>query len=230
MAAMVTFLFTSIFIIGFLALALYFWQKPRTSSSTVALPPPTEPRALFPDPDEKELSAAARDDDAAELRTQLLERARNGDKAALAEANNLQDPQFYDQLLSLLLSTDNSKAGVLSLVSHVARKELPVNKNLALAVLDHWKENPDRNSTAKALHVAALVDDAALYQETVEAALHYQRAGKLKDVSSAELQALFDGEFWVLSSRTRGSGAGFILKRTLANARRELGSATSDSQ
>jgi hypothetical protein len=188
------------------------------------------PRALFAEPDEKELSASARNDEAAQVRTQLLERAQNGDQTALAEANKLQDPEFYDLLLSLLLNTDNSKAGVLSLASHVTRKELPVNKNLALAVIDHWQENPDRNSTAKALHVAALVDDAALYQETVEAALRYQRAGKLKDVSSTELQALFDGEFWVLSSRTRGSGAGFILKRTLANARRELGSATSDSQ
>jgi hypothetical protein len=33
---------------------------------------------------------------------------------------------------------------------------------------------------------------------------------------------LFDGEFWVLSARTRSSGAGFILKRKLASARREL--------
>jgi hypothetical protein len=148
----------------------------------------------------------------------------------LTEANKLQDPEFYDQLLSLFLSADNSKTDVLTLVSHVTRNELPVNKNLALAVLDHWKENPDRNLTAKVLHVAAMADDATLYQQTVEATLHYQRAGNLKDVSSAELQALFDGEFWVLSSRTRSSGAGFILKRTLANARRELGNTTSHDQ
>jgi hypothetical protein len=44
----------------------------------------------------------------------------------------------------------------------------------------------------------------------------------LTGVSAAELRALFDGEFWVLSAQTRSSGTGFVLKRTLANARREL--------
>jgi hypothetical protein len=56
----------------------------------------------------------------------------------------------------------------------------------------------------------------------VEEALNFWRRGLLPDVSAAELKALFDGEFWVLSARTRGSGAGFILKRKLASARREL--------
>jgi hypothetical protein len=31
-----------------------------------------------------------------------------------------------------------------------------------------------------------------------------------------------NSEFWVLSSNTRSSGAGFVLKRTLSNATREL--------
>jgi hypothetical protein len=48
------------------------------------------------------------------------------------------------------------------------------------------------------------------------------RDAKLGDISAVELRALFDGEFWVLSSRSRSSGAGFVLKRTLDGARREL--------
>jgi hypothetical protein len=52
--------------------------------------------------------------------------------------------------------------------------------------------------------------------------LQLWRAAKLGDISPVELRALFDGEFWVLSSRSRSSGAGFVLKRTLDGARREL--------
>jgi hypothetical protein len=72
------------------------------------------------------------------------------------------------------------------------------------------------------LHVAALSDDAETYKTAVEVALKAWRDKRLTDVSPHELQALFSGEFWVLSSRTRSSGAGFVLKRTLASARNEL--------
>ena len=67
-----------------------------------------------------------------------------------------------------------------------------------------------------------MADDAALFQSTVESALNLWQRGLIANVSAAELRALFDGEFWVLSTRTRSSGAGFILKRKLASARREL--------
>ena len=220
---MVTLLFTSVFIIGILAVALYFWQKPSKSSDQVLSPLPP-PRGLFSESDTTEsvspdLSAA----ETANQRVLLVERARSADQSALEEAQALGDKKFYNEILNLLVAAIDSGAGVLSLVSHVARNELPVNNNLAQAVLDSWKQAPDRNSTAKALHITAMADDAELYRSAVEAALKYWRAGKLADVSPRELKALFDGEFWVLSSRTRNSGAGFILKRTLANARRELG-------
>jgi hypothetical protein len=79
------------------------------------------------------------------------------------------------------------------------------------------------------LHLTALADDADLYRSTVEMALDLWRQGLLPNVTSAELRALFDGEFWVLSAKSRNSGAGFILKRTLANARRELETAVREN-
>jgi hypothetical protein len=48
------------------------------------------------------------------------------------------------------------------------------------------------------------------------------RDGSLADLSAKELQSLFNSEYWVLSSRTRTSGAGFVLKETLSSASREL--------
>jgi len=72
------------------------------------------------------------------------------------------------------------------------------------------------------LHIAALSDDAQIYGQAVEVVLDVWREGKLQDVSAAELLSLFNGEFWVLSSNARSSGAGFVLKRTLSTAKREL--------
>ena len=75
------------------------------------------------------------------------------------------------------------------------------------------------------LHVAALSDDAAIYQKGVETALGSWRKGSLSEISPQELRAILEGEFWILSLPTRSSGAGFLLKRALAGARRELDAA-----
>ena len=120
----------------------------------------------------------------------------------------------------------DSDARLVSVLSHITRNELPVSKELAQAAIKSWENSPDRGSTSRTLHITALADDARLYQSTVESALKFWRAGLLLGVSAAELRALFDGEFWVLSTKTRNSGAGFILKRALAKARRELEAAT----
>jgi hypothetical protein len=112
-------------------------------------------------------------------------------------------------------------------MSYVTTNELKINIPLAKAVIESWEESPDRHATAKALHFAALSDDAGLYRETIENALQLWREGKLSDITATELRALFDGEFWILSSRSRSSGAGFVLKQVLADARRELEAAAS---
>ena len=125
-------------------------------------------------------------------------------------------------MLSTFVAQANTDAQLFSLVSHVTRNELPVNKTLAQKSIDYWRRSLDRSSTAKLLHIAALSDDADTYGHAVEVVLNSWREGKLRDISAAELQSLFNGEFWVLSSNTRSSGAGFVLKRTLSTAKREL--------
>ena len=135
------------------------------------------------------------------------------------------DANLYDRVLVELVRSAASDAKLLSLMSYVTQNELPVNRALATAVIAAWKKSPDRAGTAKALHFAALSDDPELYRQTVEQAIELRREGKLADVLPADLRALFDGEFWILSSRTRSSGAGFVLKRTLESARRELDAA-----
>lgn len=229
---MVTFLITSFFVLAFLAIAIYFWQKPN-SLSVESLPPPPG-RGLFIDgtPDQQALTIAEANTEttanAAARRTELLEGAKAGEKSVLQEVRNIGDTELYEEALNLLVAGADSDPKLLSLVSYVTRHELRVNKKLALAVMDSYKRAPDRSATAKMLHVAALSDDAAVYQSAVETALEFWRGERLSEVSALELRSILEGEFWILSSPTRSSGAGFLLKRALRGTRRELEAAHND--
>lgn len=174
---MVTLLFTSVFVLGLLAIAIYFWQKPANRSQTIELPlPPEERRGLFSDFRVNQLRPPTDD--------QLSEKAPKVD----AET-------FHD----------------------------------AVKAIKAFQESPNRNTTTNLLHVAALADDAKNFGRAVELVMLSWRDGSLSDVSARELQSLFNSEYWVLSSRTRTSGAGFVLKRTLSSANRELESTNNPS-
>ena len=219
---MVTLLITSVFILGIFAVALYFWQKPANTPPAIELPPPPESHGLFDyDQPFNELTEASAGD--AEVRRKaLLDRAGHGDKSALEEAYRLGDGAVYDELLDSLVAEAESPGQLLSLASHVTRNELPVNRGLASALIDSWRVSPNRNTTAKMLHVVALANDAEIYNTAVKTVMELWRRGSLTDISSTELQAILEGEFWTLSSPARSSGAGFVLKRGLAEARRDL--------
>ena len=170
---MVTFLISSILVLGLIAIAIYFWQKPAHHTETAALPPPPV-TSLF----------------------------ANQDSAEFLEATEEQIPAAQPA------SQENG--------------EREAKVAAARHFIESWKESPDRTSTAKMLHLAADTDDAETYNNAAELALNTWQQGKLPDVSAAELHNLLNSEYWLLSSRTRSSGAGFILKRTLSRAKREL--------
>jgi len=219
---MVTLLITAVVLFILFAVGVYFWQKPSPDYSAKVLPPPLNPRGLF----DEELSTAATETETLALmsqrREELIRAAGNGDRSVLVEAHQIGDPDLYKRVLDELVQVSDSDPKLLSLLSYISQNELPVNRSAAEAVLSSWRRAPDRGSTARALHFAALSDEAEIYRIAVEDALQMWREAKLGDVSTLELRALFDGEFWILSSRSRSSGAGFILKRTLDGARREL--------
>jgi hypothetical protein len=217
---MVTLLITSVLVFGIFLVALYIWQKPRFRQSLDELPPPPAPSSLFGEVE----TATALDTTPIDqkVRDTLLAQAGKGDKSALKQAHDLEDSAFYDEVLTTLVNRSQSDAHILSLISHVTRNQWPVNRTLATAFINSWQKDPDRGSTAKMLHIAALSDDAETYGHASELVLRFWRDGKLNDLPAVELNALLTGEFWVLSSATRSSGAGFILKRSLASARREL--------
>lgn len=223
---MVTFLITSFFILAFLAIATYFWQKPRRTSDVRVLTD-APGRGLFVDgaPEDSALPPAddeSESENTAMKRGALLERVAAGEQSTLLEAHQAADAELYAEALNSFIAAADTKPKLLSLVSYITRHELPVSKKLAETVIDSYKLAPDRSSTAKTLHVAALSNDALVYQDAVEIALKFWREGRLPDVSAVELCAIVEGEFWILSSSTRSSGGGYLLKHTLRNARREL--------
>jgi hypothetical protein len=227
---MVTLFITAVALLIVLGIGLYFWQRPAPDSFINALPPPPNPRGLFAEEfsnetDDKEQLALK-----ASRQQELIAKARSGDRSTLDEAHQSGDSGWYDRVLAELVTYSDSAPKLISLMSYVTQNELPVNRSLAAAVIASWRQNPDRSGTAKALHFAALSDDPEIYRVAVESALQSWREAKLADISPLELRALFDGEFWVLSSRSRSSGAGFVLKRTLEGARRELEAAARANQ
>jgi hypothetical protein len=171
---MVTFLITSVLLVGLLAIAIYLWQKPANQTQTIELPPPEQRRSLF------------------------------GEAPPEPEPAQLLPPADAD---ATMLKTDQTKAE-------------------AEALIESFSASADKDSAVRMLHTAALSDDAEIYQRAVELALRAWREQKLNDLSATDLQALFTSEFWVLSSGTRSSGAGFVLKRALSSARRALESTT----
>ena len=168
---MLTFLITSVLVLGLIAIALYFWQKPAKTTDYIELPPPP-PAGLFTN-------------------------------------------QPLELLIEAPPATEEDQ-------QQAANDEREAKKELAEQFIESWQESPDRASTTKMLHLAALSDDADTYRNAVETALRVWRNGNIPDLSAAELQTLFNSEFWLLSSNTRNSGAGFVLKRTLSQAKRDL--------
>ena len=166
---MVTLLISSVLALGLIVIAIYFWQKPSTSSDTLELPPPPPPSSLFPEFRVNQLISPPED-------------------RVLEEAPKV-DTETFEQ---------------------------------AVAAIREYQTSPNRNTTAKLLHAAALSDNAKNYERAIELVLLSWRDGSLNDLSAKELQSLFNSEYWVLSSRTRTSGAGFVLKETLSSANREL--------
>ena len=220
---MVTLFITALALLAILGIGLYFWQKPASDYSDNLLPPNPDARGLFAN----DASVAAEETRQLQLATSqqtesLIGRAQNGEHDALEAAHESGDPDLYDRVLSALVVSADSDQKLRALMSYVSQSELRVNAKLAQAVIASWKQSPDRSGTARTLHFAALSDDPDIYRMAVENALQLWREAKLADISPVELQALFDGEFWILSSRSRSSGAGFVLKRTLESARREL--------
>jgi hypothetical protein len=233
---MVTLLITSFLLLAGITYAIYLWQRPSSHREAELSLPPPPPRVagLFDldgldEPVLRQLSSGI--NFTREERQALLERAAAGDKETLVEAHAAHDAELYDEILNKLVERAGSEKGLLALASYITRSDahLRVNNRLAEKFIDHWRRAPDRNSTAQMLHVAALSGDANTYQTAIETSYQLWRDRSLTGVNADELRQLIESEFWILAPAVRNSGAGFVLKRKLAQLRRQLVAAAKQS-
>lgn len=227
---MVIILVTSFFLFTAISYAIYWWQRSSSNENSERVLPPARAVALFGElsrAEEAALLDGEKKATASAQRSALLQRAAAGDRKTLDEAQASADASLYDEVLDALTVRADSDESLLSLVSYVARNApLRVNAKLAAKFIESWKRSPGRGATAKMLHVAALSGDANLYRQAIEMAFQLWSDNRVPSLSADELRQLVESEYWILPAGSRNSGAGFVLKRTLARLRRELAAST----
>jgi hypothetical protein len=218
-------LIISVFLAFVATFAILRTKRSRSNEEADPLPPHGA-RGLFADADAARHNTADADEGGAskDFERELRERASRGDLETLQEAHATGRVKLYRLVLGLLLEHSEGDAVRLrSLAERVARGEdLRSSPALASAALEDWGREPTRARVPVTLRVAALSDDASAFERVMTTVLRVWLEGKLTDSNADELRALFDAEYWLLSSEARRSGAGFQLKQKLAQVRRTL--------
>ena len=190
-------------------LATFFWKR---DSHQKYLPetPFVVPNSLF-DPPSAQIMAAL---DAEMLRTELLNRANEGDYSALTQAKS--DQVLYGEVLETLAGHDLH--GVAAYIA--GNDELRANAQFAKALIEAWRQAPTRNELGRMLHLAALSDDAEIYFLAVKTTMQAWREQKIQDVSAQELAAVIEAEYWLLKPSARETK--MALKDFLTKVGREF--------
>ena len=165
--------------------------------------------------------------DASVERQALLARAAEGDQATLAEARAMSDAGLYVSVLNALIErTSTCQQDFDALVKRILENgDLPANAKLAERVIEQYQVSPDRGRAADTVHLAALSNEAALFEKAVETILQLWSEGRIPKVTAEELRELFESEYWVLGAEARQAGPGFTLRQRLAVVRRQLATA-----
>jgi len=165
--------------------------------------------------------------DASVERQAVLARALEGDQTALAQARKMNDARLYDSVLNALVEqTASCQQDFDALVKRILENgDLPANAILAERVIEQYKASPDRGRTARTVHLAALSNDAAIFEKAVETIMQLWSEGRIPEVTAKELRELFESEYWVLGEEARQAGPGFTLRQRLAEVRRQLATA-----
>ena len=220
----------SIFLVFVATLAILRTKRPPSNEETGYLPPGLRPRGLFDERAADSLGEGPEDESerraSEEFEKGLLARAARGDLEVLKDAH-ANGEELYRRVLDTLVERRGESADELrALADFVTQNgELRAGRALAERLVEDWERNPSRASVPRLLRVAALSDDAATFERAVSSVLRAQGDGRLTDMSAEELRSLFEGEYWLLSSEAKRSGAGFLLKQRLAHVRRELSAA-----
>lgn len=225
-----TILFISLILIAATAIAFRFSKRRTAAPVTLRSLPDSQFDGLFAEQHAEDARALAEEDagrQAKALRRRLLDRAAEGGIEALDEAQALNDDQFYKQVLRAIYTQADGNPKVLqSIAEHIARgRKLRSSGEFAEAMIGLWSKSPDHYSLANVLHLAALADDAGVFNRAINAVLAAWSAGQIEQVSARELLAAVESAYWTVAGEIRTSGSGFLLKQAIADLRRELAAA-----
>jgi hypothetical protein len=215
-------LIISVFLLFVATFAILRTKRSSSRGDAPELPAGFSPRGLFdPPPGDDETPKESPEQT---RRGELRERAERGDLSALAEAHASRDAALYRFVLDGLVGRASGDAArVRELSAHVAGgRSLRASPELAEMLLGVWRGGPTPLSTAELLRVSALSDDAGTFGRAVSEVLEVWEGGGLDGLGAEDLRALFEAEYWLLSSEAKRSGAGFVLKQKLADVRRRL--------
>lgn len=179
-------------------------------------------KGLFDNQSAKEIEEQEREFLYQQKRSALGERAARFDLTALEEACD--DEALYEEILDIFIDRGlASQEDLQTLVSHLSKsRELSTNARLADLMIETFKNSPNKTTLSQMLHLAALAADATCYEKSIESALEFWKKGLLPQLPAKDLLALVESEYWLLSSKAKRSGAGFVLKESLARLRRDL--------
>src|SRR5262249_26868886 len=111
----------------------------------------------------------------------------------------------------------------------VGSDEFPASREFAEKMIGIYQGSLDRGSLAEMMHLSALTGDTDLYRRAVEIVITRWREGGVSNISAGEVLATIESGYWLISSEARLSGSGFLLKKTIAEVRRELAAAARPS-
>jgi hypothetical protein len=179
-------------------------------------------KGLFDNQSNKEIEEQEQEFLYQQKRSALCERAGQFDLTALDDAEG--DAQLYQEILDIFINRGlASQEDLQALVSHISKsRELSANARLAELMIETFKNSPNKRTLSQMLHLAARSADATLYEKSIESAIEFWKQGLLPQLPGKDLLALVESEYWLLSSEAKRSGAGFVLKESLARLRRDL--------
>jgi hypothetical protein len=236
-----TFLIISVFLFAAAALALRRWNR-KSLPETHSLPESHNVNHRFTEgfdglfaeqraEDMKALTQAEAELRAQHEREQLIARAFASDETSLNDAYTLGDRELYGRALAALIAQAGGDVEKLRLLTKriVDSGELPASREFAEMMIGIYQDSLDRGSLADMLHLSALTGDTEFYQRTIEIVMSKWREGRVSKTSAAEFLATIESGYWLISSEARLSGSGFLLKKTIAEVRRELAAAARPS-
>jgi hypothetical protein len=230
-----TILFISILLLAAVAFALHRRKRRTPPKEPDFLPDLRNFDGLFAEQRAEEMKLLAHAEEerrVQEERRRSLQRAAEGDKAALDESRAHGDAVFYREILQTIVAQAEGDGEALRSIAEyiVDSRALRSSGEFAAMMIERWGKTPDQSSLVCMLHLAALSDDAEVFKRAVEVSSKLFREGLLPRVSAEDFLATVESAYWLIEAEVRSSGSGFLLKRLIADVRRELAAASRRSE